>query len=124
MDYGDFIIDSAHVAKVCKLERLQKRIVRLVEYCPVKENRKDINILLSSYNLDALENRRKRNIVNLMYDQSRENANIRDNSCTINLRSSKKIKMKSQFTRLTKVQKSPYYRGLDLWNLLPDVLQN
>ena len=22
MDYGDFIIDSAHVAKVCKLERL------------------------------------------------------------------------------------------------------
>ena len=98
--------------------------MRLVEYCPVKENRKDINILLSSYNLDALENRRKRNIVNLMYDQSRENANIRDNSCTINLRSSKKIKMKSQFTRLTKVQKSPYYRGLDLWNLLPDVLQN
>ena len=29
-----------------------------------------------------------------------------------------KIKLKSDFTRLTKVQRSPYHRGVELWNNL------
>ena len=48
MDYGDFIIDSAHVAKVDKLERLQERILRLLEYCPVKENRENAVLCCST----------------------------------------------------------------------------
>ena len=32
-------------------------------------------------------------------------------------------KMKSNFTRLTKFQGSPYYRGLNLWDRLPDDIQ-
>ena len=49
MDYGDFIIDSDSANKICKLKRLQERIVRLIEYCSVKENREDINVLLTRY---------------------------------------------------------------------------
>ena len=123
MDYGDFMIDSAHSSKIEKLERLQDRIVCLIEYCPVKENRMEISRLLLSYNIESLKTRRKKNLLCLMYDQSRENMNVLDTCCNINLRSSSKIKLKSRFTRLTKVQKSPYYRGLVLWNNLPDTLQ-
>ena len=45
MDYGDFIIDSAHVSKIDRLDRIQDRIIRLIEYSPSKENREDINVL-------------------------------------------------------------------------------
>ena len=110
MVYGEFVVDSAHVTKVDKLERLQERLVRLIEYCPVKENWKDINVLLHEYNIEPLKTQRKRNIVNLMYDQSKENVNIRVNHCNIKLRNANKIILKSQFTRLTKVKKSPCYK--------------
>ena len=55
MDYGDFIIDSARSTKIDKLDRLQDRILRLIEYCPVTENKKDINVLYSDYNIEPLE---------------------------------------------------------------------
>ena len=67
MDYGDFLIDSGHSAKVEKLERLQERIVRLIEYRPAKENHED---------LDSLKTRRKKNLLCLMYDQSRDHVNV------------------------------------------------
>ena len=34
-----------------------------------------------------------------------------------------KVKMISDFTKLTKIQRSPYYRGLKLWNSLPGNVQ-
>ena len=58
-----------------------------------------------------------------MYDQIHEMENVDIKSCNINLRGAKKVKFKSQFTRLTKVQKSPFYMGLALWNELPDQIQ-
>ena len=106
IDYGDFIIDSAHISKVDILD-LQERIIRVIEYFPSKDNREDINVLIKRYNLEALRTRRKRNISNLIYNQSREIENVQIKSCNINLRSANKIKMKSQFTRLTKVLKKP-----------------
>ena len=60
---------------------------------------KDINVLLNRYNLESLRNRRKRSLLNLMYDQSHEMENVDIKSCNINLRSAKKVKLKSQFTR-------------------------
>ena len=124
MDYGDFVIDSAHISKIDKLDRIQHRIVRLIEYCPNIEGREDINVLLDRFNIESLKSRRKRNLVNLMYNQSREMENVCISTCNIKLRSVNKIKLKSQFTRLTKVQNSPFYRGLSLWNELSDELQN
>ena len=120
MDYGDFIIDSALSSKVEKLERLQDRIIRLIEYRPIRENRVTLNVLFNTNNVETLKDRRKRNILNIMYDQSLNINNLHVNTCDINLRSSKKVKMKSSFTRLTKVMKSPLYQGLELWNQLPN----
>ena len=95
MDYGDFIIDSAHLSKVDKLDRIQERIIRLIEYCPSKDNRDDINVLMKRYNLESLRIRRKRNILNLMYNQSQDMENVHIKTCNISLRSAKKIKLKS-----------------------------
>ena len=61
MDYGDFIVDIS--TKIDQLDRLQDRILRLIEYCPVTENKKDINVLYSDYNIEPLKTRRKRNIL-------------------------------------------------------------
>ena len=58
-----------------------------------------MNVLLDSFNIEPLYDRRKRNILKLMYDQS--HMIINDNLYI----SSNKVKMKSQFTRLTKVKK-------------------
>ena len=58
-----------------------------------------MNVLLDSFNIELLYDRRKRNILKLMYDQS--HMIINDNLYI----SSNKVKMKSQFTRLTKVKK-------------------
>ena len=33
------------------------------------------------------------------------------------------VKLKHKFTRITKIQRSPYYRGLELWDQLPQSLQ-
>ena len=83
-----------------------------------------MNVLLCEYNIEPLKTRRKRNILNLMFDQSKDDVNVRVNRSNIKLRSANKKILTSQFTRLTKVQKSPFYRGLDLWNKLPENLQN
>ena len=80
-------------------------------------------MLYNTYNVEPLKVRRKRNLLNIMYDQSQNINNLQNRKCNINLRSSRKVKMKSSFTRLTKVMKSPLYRGLELWNQLSDELQ-
>ena len=38
----------------------------------------------------------------------------------MNLRSSKKVRLKENFSSLTKVHNSPYFRGLKLWDSLPE----
>ena len=73
--------------------------------------------------IDYCDGHVKRNMLKLMYDQSKDVDNVQENHCKITLRSTNKGKMKSSFTRLTKVIKSPYYRGLELWNSLPKRLQ-
>ena len=40
------------------------------------------------------------------------------------LRSTANVKLKHRFTRLTKIQQSPYYGGLELWDKLPNELQS
>ena len=58
-----------------------------------------------------------------MYDESMYDGNIDMHRPSMELRSSENIKMQHKFTRLSKVQKSPYYRGLSLWDKLPKELQ-
>ena len=60
MVYCNFIIDSVHISKIDILDHLQEHIVRLIQYCPTKENREEITVLLNWYNLEVLKTRRKK----------------------------------------------------------------
>ena len=73
--------------------------------------------------IEKLEIRRNRSLLNLMYTESKIPSNIEESRDYMILRSTKKVKMKSDFTKLTKIQRSPYYRGLKLWNSLPKNVQ-
>ena len=67
------------------------------------------------YNIEELRLRRKRNLVQIMYTQSKNTENLKATSVKRTLRSANKIKMKNDFTNITKVYNSPLYRGIRLW---------
>ena len=122
MEYGDFVVDSANQQLVVRLDKLQEKALRLAEYRS-NVKKKEMSILKSDFNIEDLEIRRKRSLLRLMYIQSKVDGNLQSKGSYMNLRSSNKVKMKSNFTKLTKIQRSPYYRGLKLWDQLPENVQ-
>ena len=82
-----------------------------------------MSILKNDFAIEDLKTRRKQSLLRLMYTQSKKDENIVVVNKHMKLRSDVKVKLKSDFTRLTKIQKSPYYRGLGLWNILPEDIQ-
>ena len=58
-----------------------------------------------------------------MFGQSHIDDNIEYYRPERILRSNNKVKLKSNFTKITKIQRSPYYRGTGLWNRLPQSRQ-
>ena len=66
LDYIDFVIDSGSADRIQKLDTLQKKAIRRIEYCPLPANRKDIVTLQKLYKIEPLRLRRKRNLVKIM----------------------------------------------------------
>ena len=58
-----------------------------------------------------------------MYDKSRDKENIEEVTHNIKLRSHNKVKLRNKFSGLTKLHRSPYYRGCILWESLPKEIQ-
>ena len=85
---------------------------------------KEMSNLKQLMGSEDLKVRRKRSLLRLMYSQCKKSINIQNKEMNMSLRSSKKVNLKSDFTHLTKIQRSPYYRGLKLWNELPVSIQN
>ena len=124
MEYIDFIVESGTKEKIEKLDKLQDRALRRIEYCVNPVDRLEYGALRSKYNIEELEVRRKRSLLRIMYDQSKDENNIVVVTHDINLRSNSKVKLKNKFSLLTKLHASPYYRGCDLWSRLPEDIQN
>ena len=123
MDYGDFVIDSGLKKNVDKLDKLQTKTIRCIEYQLDTDKRKDLETLYNKYKLEPLKVRRNRNLVKLMYAESKVSANKEADKPTMTLRSASSVKLIHKFTKLTKIQQSPYYRGLQLWDKLPPDIQ-
>ena len=123
MEYIDFIIDSGTMEKVDELDKLQDKALRRIEYCSDKEERQDYEVLRNKYNSEKLSVRRKRSLLRIMYDKSRNNENIEVITHDIELRNRTKVKLKNKFSGLTKLHNSPYYRGCVLWESLPEDIQ-
>ena len=75
------------------------------------------------YNIEKLYKRRQRNLLKIMFDQSNVEENIEYYRPDRILRSNNNVKLKSNFTRITKIQRSPYHRGINLWDKLPRSIQ-
>ena len=115
-------VHSSH--QTYKTARLQEKALRLAEYkSKFNAKKKDISNLQSVFKIENLETRCNRSLLRLMFNQSKIHGNTQNENQYMNLRSSSKVKMKSNFTKLTKIQRSPYYRGFKLWDNLPEKLQ-
>ena len=123
LEYVDFIVESGSKFWISKLDRLQERALRRIEYCKKPENRKKYCELEKEYNIENLTTRRKRNLIRYMYQQSQIEMNKVNTQCDKNLRSKKKIMLRYNFSNLTKLHNSPFYRGVEIWNTLPESVQ-
>ena len=65
----------------------------------------------------------KRNLVKIIHKTSKEVSNIDIERPKMDLRSKPKVKLKTDFTSVTKVYNSPLYRGMRLWDQLPPEIQ-
>ena len=123
LDYIDFVIDSSSADRVKRLNNLQNKALRRIEYCMNKENRLDYLELQEKYNIEDLKLRRNRNLVKIIHARSPSlKSDDAENHCIV-LRSDSKVKIKMDYTAKTRVFNSPLYRGVRLWNLLPTDLQ-
>ena len=121
VEYADFLVDSCQKSKIGKLDRIQRRSVRIIDGCKHKGVRNEE--LQMVYGLEDLEVRRKKHHLALMYRHSKTPGNLHVARPEVFLRNNNKIKFKIKTTKLTKVQKSPYFRGVTLWDRLPEEVQ-
>ena len=81
--------------------------------------------LCQVHNHSSLEDRRKKQLLAVMYRHVQKNFNLENQHPKIQRRNRGKIKFKVFYTTLTKVQNSPFYRGAKLWpwERLPEGVQ-
>ena len=89
----------------------------------IGQGRQNKNIIRNTYGIESLQARRRKHHLALMYRLSRIDAYIDQDRPEIVLRNRLKIKFITPKTKLTKVMKSPYYRGVTLWDMLPLEIQ-
>ena len=123
-DYGSFLMNSAKQSTVSKVDKYQKRALRLIEYKPKPIRAKHLNVLLQEYRISSIRRRRDEQLLAFMYSISRNKDYIDSRRPLMTLRSTNKIKFTEKLTVKTLILKSPYNRGVILWNTLPASLQH
>ena len=118
LDYADFLFDSCIKHELDLLDRIQDRAIKLIGNGQVNNT-----VIENVYAIESLKSWRKRHQLSLMYRLSRIDSYIDLARPKIDLRSRNKIKFSMAKTKLTKVMKSPYYRGVSLWDMLPEEVQ-
>ena len=70
MEYGDFVVKSSNQIYIDKLEKMQEKGLRLATFQPPVKKR-EMSILKNDFAIEDLKTRRKRNLLRLMYTQSK-----------------------------------------------------
>ena len=118
MEYCNFVIDSGKKVKVDNVDKIQLKCLRIIENCCKNSQKQDELTLCTKYNICTLRHRRDMQLGSIMYRYSKNEPFIDSTVSRKNLRSENKIKFKCPFTKTSKIRKSPFYRGVDLWNSL------
>ena len=118
LDYADFLFDSTVKRELDLLDKIQERALTLIGRGQV--NNKTVE---NTYSIESLKSRRRKHHLSLMYRISKIEAYLDTSRPEIILRNRDKIKFVTAKTKLTKVTKSLYYRGVSLWDMLPQQVQ-
>ena len=89
--YCSFIFNSGKKTKVDKIDKIQSKCLRIIEYCSYKKQREDEAQLCATYNICNLQQRREVQLGSIMYRYSRNEKCIDMNVNRENLRSTNKI---------------------------------
>ena len=118
LDYADFIFESTVKRELDLLDKIQDRALTLIGRGQV-----DNIFVENTYAIEPLKARRRKHHLALMYRLSKIDDYLDTARPEIVLRNRDKIKFITPKTKLTKVLKSPYYRGVSLWDMLPQQVQ-
>ena len=118
VEYCSILFNSGKKSKVDKIDKIQSKCIRIIENCYDVQKREKEAVLCKVYNLDTLQNRRDIQLACAMFRLSKNGMYIDHTVYRENLRSEEKIKFICPFTKIMKIRKSPFYRGVDLWNSL------
>ena len=118
LDYADFLFDSTVKRELDLLDNIQERALTLIGRGQVNNR-----MIENTYAIEPLKARRRKHHLSLMYRISKIKAYLDTSRPEIILRNRDKIKFVTAKTKLTKVAKSPYYRGVSLWDMLPQQVQ-
>ena len=116
LDYADFLVESAPTKDINNLDKIQERAFKQIRFGAHRNL--PCHRIDDVYNIVPLKERRKKHHLSLMYRLSSIDSYLDTSRPGINLRSRNKIKFSVPVTKLTKVKKSPFYRGVSLWDRL------
>ena len=120
-DYADFLIESGQNMYINCLDTLHSKGLLIID-CKKHSNMTDSQ-LESHYGLITPLTRRMEYHGAIMNRQSKVHNTLDTYRPPITLRSHKKIKFRHKKRNLKGIERSPMYRGIKLWNAIPQALQ-
>ena len=123
LEYADYLVESSRVSFGLKLQRLQNRGLRIVEYNHSLANRFSVEDLHIRNNIKYLNVRRKHNLLLLMHMLARDSTFLDNQPRTRQLRGNDKIKFSISRPKTERYVKSPLFRGVKVWDALPAPIQ-
>ena len=118
LEYCNILFNSGKKTKLDKIDRVQSKCIHIIENCHDVLSRSKEPELCIRFNIEPSQRRRDLQLVCTMFRLSKNERFVYHDVKQENLRSENKIKFICPFTKIEKIRKSPFYRGVDLWNTL------
>ena len=114
LDYGSFYIGSAHSADLTKLQRMQNQALRICLRTGIRST--SVITLHKECKIEFLARKRKLQLLCLMWKKAHNGEALEQRN--VRTRGDLKIKFAKRRAKSSFYQKSPYYRGVSLWDTL------
>ena len=119
LEYCSFYTGSAHSGELLKIQRLQNQALRVC----LRRGVRSISVvdLHKECGIELLARRRKLQLLQLMWKKAQNGEAIEQGN--VRTRGDLKIRFKKRRAKSSFYQKSPYYRGVSLWDTLKSDVQ-
>ena len=119
LEYCSFFIGSAHSAELLKLQRMQNHALRICLNTRIRGT--SVVELHELAEIDFLDRRRKIQLLLIMWKKGHGGEAIIP--ARVRTRGDLKIRFRKKRAKTSFYQKSPYYRGVSLWDTLDKEVQ-